>query len=65
MGKLITMWVFLDRRSFGNATEEDARRQRGFNEWMRSRFAPHSKPPRPQVQPGSKVRLKVVSRRRP
>ena len=64
-GKLITMWVFLDRRSFGNATEEDAARQRGFNEWMRSRFAPHSKRSRPQVQPGSKVQLTVVKRRQP
>lgn len=38
MGKLITMLVFKAPRSFENVTEEDAARQRGFNDWMASRF---------------------------
>jgi hypothetical protein len=70
MGKLISIRVVLARREGYHMTEEQAAVLRGFCEWMASRYgspetlAMLAKRSRPQVQPGSKARLKVVSRRR-
>jgi hypothetical protein len=72
MGKLISISVFCARRDReGPWTEEDAARQRDLTERQRNRFNPDwiaewfAKRSKPPVQPGSKVQLRVVSRRRP